>query len=95
MTIGRCNDCGGRNHKFAIYEWTTALPLSRAVCPIHGTPLARTTYGGGGRRRNRGKLVKLGYVSPNRQDRGLLPRAPSTVGKLYDALFGIDPEVAS
>jgi hypothetical protein len=70
MTIGRCNDCGGATHPFAIYEWNGRPLLRNAVCPIHGTPLAQTTYG------RRGKLVKL-RCGPTRIDRSLLPGATS------------------
>ncbi|MGL4257952.1 MAG: hypothetical protein ACRCSL_16585 [Microbacterium sp.] len=39
--IGRCDDCG---HPYRVYRWLGSLPLRAAVCPMHGTPLVRTTY---------------------------------------------------
>ena len=43
MTIGRCNDCGGRDFKYVVYEWSGKPLLRDAICPKHGTPLERTT----------------------------------------------------
>lgn len=40
MSLGKCTECGLRG---TTYSWSGSLPLSRAVCPIHGTPLDRTT----------------------------------------------------
>jgi hypothetical protein len=39
-TIGKCTDCG---HPYTTYSWHGGLRLRDAVCPVHGTPLARTT----------------------------------------------------
>lgn len=56
MRIGKCNDCGTRG---TIYAWQGSCPLSLAVCPVHGTPLARTTQG-------KRTLIELGF-RPDRQ----------------------------
>jgi hypothetical protein len=37
--LGKCPECR------KVYSWTDRVPLSKAVCPVHGTPLARTTRG--------------------------------------------------
>lgn len=62
MPIGRCDDCG---HPFTVYEWPEAprCTLAEAVCPVHGTALARTTYP-----RDRYRIVRL-EKAPRRVDR--------------------------
>ncbi len=43
MTLGRCNDCGGAAHPYAVYEWKGVPLLRDALCPLHRTPLDQTT----------------------------------------------------
>jgi hypothetical protein len=62
--LGKCNDCG---HPCTVYAWKGSLPLSRAVCPVHRSPLARTTP------KDTGRIVVL-EMAPTKTGGGLARR---------------------
>jgi hypothetical protein len=43
MPYGRCDNCGGAAHPYAVYSWSGKPLVRDAVCPKHRTPLAKTT----------------------------------------------------
>ena len=62
MTMGRCNDCGGRDYKYVVYEWEGRPLLRHAICPKHRTHLERTTTPS--RTSKRGLLVRVNGPMP-------------------------------